>query len=58
MEGLKRARAPTRDGLIAGLETLDRQSFGGFDVTFTPRSHMGSKFVEMSMLTADKRIIG
>ena len=58
VEGLKRARAPTRDGLIAGLETLDRQSFGGFDVTFTPRSHMGSKFVEMSMLTADKRIIG
>lgn len=58
VEGLKRAKSPTREGLIAGLETLDRQSFGGFDVTFTPRSHMGSKFVEMSMLTAEKRVIG
>ena len=58
VEGLKRAKAPTREGLVAGLESLDRQPFGGFDVTFTPRSHVGSRFVEMTMLTADKRVIG
>ena len=57
-EGLKRAKAPTRDGLIAGLESLDRQSFGGYDVSFSARNHVGSKLVEMTMLTADKRIIG
>ena len=58
VEGLKRAKAPTREGLIAGLESIDRQSFGGFDVSFSPRSHVGSKFVELTMITADGRLIG
>ena len=58
VEGLKRAKTPTREGLIAGLESIDRQSFGGFDVSFSPRSHVGSKFVELTMITADGRLIG
>ena len=58
VEGLKRAKTPTREGLIAGLESIDRQSFGGFDVSFSSRSHVGSKFVELTMITADGRLIG
>ena len=58
VEGLKRAKTPTREGLIAGLESIDRQSFGGFDVSFSQRSHVGSKFVELTMITADGRLIG
>jgi ABC-type branched-subunit amino acid transport system substrate-binding protein len=58
VEGLRRAPAgkPSREGLIAGLESIERQQFGGFDVSFSPRNHVASKFVELSMITADGRI--
>lgn len=56
-EGLRRAPGKvSRDGLIAGLETIDRQQFGGFEVSFSSRNHVASKFVELSMITADGRI--
>ncbi|MGO4390444.1 ABC transporter substrate-binding protein [Variovorax sp. M-6] len=57
VEGLRRAPGKaTREGLIAGLESIDRQQFGGFEVSFSPRNHVASKFVELSMITADGRI--
>ncbi len=57
VEGLRRAPGKaTRDGLIAGLESIDRQQFGGFEVSFSPRNHVASKFVELSMITGDGRI--
>jgi ABC-type branched-subunit amino acid transport system substrate-binding protein len=56
-EGLRRtAGKPTREGLIAGLEAIDRQNFGGFEVSFSQRNHVASKFVELSMITGDGRI--
>jgi branched-chain amino acid transport system substrate-binding protein len=57
-EGLRRAatRALTRDGLIAGLESLTNQSFGGFAVAFSPTDHVASSFVELSMLSGDGRV--
>jgi branched-chain amino acid transport system substrate-binding protein len=56
-EGLRRAPGKaSRDGLIAGLESIDRQQFGGFEVSFSARNHVASKFVELSMITADGRI--
>jgi branched-chain amino acid transport system substrate-binding protein len=57
VEGLRRAPGKiTRDGLITGLESIDRQQFGGFEVSFSPRNHVASKFVELSMITGDGRI--
>ena len=58
LEGLRRSpgRGITREGLIAGLESMDRQQFGGFDVSFSARNHVASKFVELSMITGDGRI--
>lgn len=57
VEGLRRAPGKaTREGLIAGLESIDRQQFGGFEVSFSARNHVASKFVELSMLTGDGRI--
>jgi ABC-type branched-subunit amino acid transport system substrate-binding protein len=56
-EGLRKAPGKaTRESLIAGLETIDRQQFGGFEVSFSTKNHVGSKFVELSMLTGDGRV--
>jgi hypothetical protein len=54
-EGLRRGK-PTREGLIAGLETISNEDFGGFLVSFSPNDHVASKFVELSMLTADGKV--
>ncbi|AGU47531.1 putative branched-chain amino acid-binding protein [Variovorax paradoxus B4] len=56
-EGLRRTPGKaSRDGLVAGLESIDRQQFGGFEVSFSAKNHVGSKFVELSMITADGRV--
>lgn len=56
-EGLRRGPAKvSRDGLIAGIESIGSESFGGFNVSFSERDHVASKFVELSMLTGDGRV--
>ena len=57
-EGLLRAgKNPTRDSLIRGIESMGAQSMGGFAVQFSPGNHVASKFVELSMLAADGRVL-
>jgi len=57
VDGLRRAGSkPTRETLIAGLESLGNQSYGGFAVSFSPSDHVASSFVELSMLTGDGRV--
>ncbi|TDM08561.1 MAG: ABC transporter permease [Ideonella sp. MAG2] len=53
VEGLRRARSLSRDGLIGGLESLSNVNFGGFNVNFSRTNHVASRFVEVSMLTED-----
>lgn len=57
-EGLRRAagRVLTRETLITGIESIQGVNFGGFMVNFGPRNHVASRFVELSMLTADGRV--
>jgi branched-chain amino acid transport system substrate-binding protein len=56
-EGLKRAgRNPSRDALVNGLESIQGASFGGFNVSFGPQARVASRFVELSMLTADGKV--
>jgi len=56
-EGLKRAgRNPTRDALVNALESISNANFGGFRVDFGPRSHVASRFVDLSMLTEDGKV--
>ena len=55
-EGLKRAPKPSRDGLVAGLESIGDISLGGFALSLSPSNHVASKFVELSMLTGDGRV--
>lgn len=56
-EGLRRGGAATREALVHGLESIGTQSFGGFNVNLSASSHVASKFVEISMLTANGKII-
>ncbi len=53
VEGLRRGRAVNRDGFIGGLESMSRVDFGGINLNFGPHEHVASRFVELSMLTAD-----
>ena len=57
-EGMSRAggKGVTREGLIRGIEAIGNHSFGGFDVQFSASDHVGSSFVELSMLTGDGRV--
>ena len=56
-EGLRRGPAKVSvDGLVAGLEGLGSETFGGFTVSFSDKDHVASSFVELSMLTGDGRV--
>lgn len=56
-EGLRRAgNNPTQEALTSALETLQRFDTGGYNVSFGPRKHRGSTFVELSMLTGDGKV--
>ena len=56
-EGFKRAgKNPTREALINALESIHDVSFGGFNVAFSPKDHVASKFVDLSMLTEDGKV--
>ena len=58
VEGLRRAgKDLTRDRLIAALETLNYTDIGGFVVNFTPESHNGSVFVDLTMIGRDKSFV-
>jgi branched-chain amino acid transport system substrate-binding protein len=56
-EGLKRAgRNPSREALVTALESIQNASFGGFHVNFGPKTHVASRFVDLSMLTDDGKV--
>lgn len=58
VEGLKRAgKDLTRDKLISALETFSYTDFGGFNVNFTPTSHNGSTFVDLTMIGRNKAFV-
>ena len=58
VEGLRRAgRDLTREKLIAALETMHDEDFGGFRVSFSPTDHAASKFVELTVIGKDGQIL-
>ena len=51
VEGLRRAgNQPTRESFVNALETLRNFDVGGFNVTYTPTDHNGSRFVELTVI--------
>ncbi|MDO8905553.1 ABC transporter substrate-binding protein [Hydrogenophaga sp.] len=56
-EAVRRAgRGLTREGFINAVQSIRNLDLGGFPVDFGPAKHTGSKFVELTLLTADGRI--
>lgn len=52
VEGLKRATAtPTREKLIAGLESMQGYDLGGATVSYGPQNRSGSDFVELTIIS-------
>ena len=58
VEGLRRAgKAPTREGLIKALETMDPYDVGGFKVAYRPNDHRGSRFVDLTIISKDQKFV-
>lgn len=58
VEGLKRAGPnPTREKVVRALETLRAWDAGGFTVRFSPTSRTGSRFVEITVIGKDGRLL-
>jgi len=51
VEGLRRAgKNPTREGLVDALEKMQDVDLGGFYVSYSPKNHAGSKFVDLTII--------
>jgi ABC-type branched-subunit amino acid transport system substrate-binding protein len=51
VEGLRRAgKDLTREKLVSALESMSNVDLGDFVVSFSPASHSGSKFVDLTMI--------
>jgi ABC-type branched-subunit amino acid transport system substrate-binding protein len=58
VEGLRRAgREPTRESFVSALETLREYDLGGFSITYTPSDHNGSRFVDLTVIGRDGKIL-
>ncbi|HJV85734.1 MAG TPA: ABC transporter substrate-binding protein [Noviherbaspirillum sp.] len=58
VEGLRRAGPnPTREKVIRALETLHAFDTGGFTVNFAPNNRIGSRFVEITVIGKDGRLL-
>ena len=56
-EALRRpGGAASSDGLISALESLRELNLGGFFVDFSAQKHTGSRFVDMTILSADGKV--
>lgn len=58
VEGLRRAgRNLTRDSLISGLESMKDVNLGGFNISFGPQDHEGSKYTDLTIIGRNGRFI-
>ena len=59
VEGLSRlsGSTPTRERLVSALESLNSKDFGGFKVNYSPTSREGSRFVELTVLGPNGKLL-
>ncbi|HZE59747.1 MAG TPA: ABC transporter substrate-binding protein [Burkholderiales bacterium] len=58
VEALRRAgRNPTREGLVDALEKMQDVDLGGFYVSYSPKNHAGSKFVDLTIIGSNGKFL-
>lgn len=58
VEGLRRAgRNLTREGLVTALESMNNYDMGGFSVNYSPESHEGSRFTDLTIIGRGGRFV-
>jgi ABC-type branched-subunit amino acid transport system substrate-binding protein len=58
VEGLRRAGPkPTREKLIAGLESMNRYDMGGVDVTYGPELRTGTSFIDITIIGKNGKFV-
>jgi ABC-type branched-subunit amino acid transport system substrate-binding protein len=58
VEGLKRAgKKPTRESLIAALESMNDYDVGGFKISYSPTDHRGSRWVDLTIISRDQKFV-
>jgi branched-chain amino acid transport system substrate-binding protein len=58
VDGLRRAgRNPTRESLIAGLESMHNIDYDGFLVNYGKTSRLGSRYVGSTVISKDGRFL-
>jgi ABC-type branched-subunit amino acid transport system substrate-binding protein len=56
VEGLRRAGPkPTREKIVAGLESIRKYDLGGLEVSYGPDDHTGLDFADLSIIGSDGR---
>lgn len=58
VDALRRSgRDLTREKLVAALESMNAQDFGGYRVSYTPDSRRGSRFVELTVIGSGGKVL-
>jgi ABC-type branched-subunit amino acid transport system substrate-binding protein len=58
VEGLKRAgKNLTREGFVDALEKMQDTDLGGFFVSYSPKNHAGSKFVDLTIIAREGKFL-
>lgn len=58
VEGLRRAgKNPSREKLVAALESISELDLGGYHVSYSAKSHAGSRFVDIGIFTPRKQLV-
>jgi branched-chain amino acid transport system substrate-binding protein len=58
VEALRRAGAtPSREGLVQALDRMSEYDVGGYTVRYGPKKHHGSRFVDITLIGRDGRIV-
>ena len=58
VEGLRRAGAqPTREKFVSAMESMREFNAGGLTFGYDPKSHAGTKYVELTVIGKDRKIL-
>ena len=57
VEAIRRSRDPSAEGVRRGLEMLHNYDLGGYIVDFGPNKHIGSQFVDLSVIGAAGKLL-